>query len=122
MSYLDPLTERQRTVYEFIRDKIRNRGYGPTVREIGQEFKISSPNGVVCHLKALEKKGLITREPNMSRAIQLCAEPLRRWAAPGRPSRRRGHARGHRAARSGWTLPTSFSRRTTLSWKSRAIR
>ncbi len=68
------LTDRQRAVYEFIRDKIRNRGYGPTVREIGSKFGISSPNGVMCHLKALEKKGLITREPNMSRAIQLTDE------------------------------------------------
>lgn len=65
------LTDRQRAVYEFIRDKIQNRGYGPTVREISREFGIKSPNGVVCHLKALEKKGLITREPNMSRAIEL---------------------------------------------------
>ena len=64
------------TFIVFIRDKIRNRGYGPTVREIGEEFDINSPNGVVCHLKALEKKGLITREPNMSRAIQLMAEPI----------------------------------------------
>jgi repressor LexA len=71
MPQTDQLTKRQRAVYEFIRDKIQNRGYGPTVREIGQRFRISSPNGVMCHLKALEKKGLITREPNMSRAIQL---------------------------------------------------
>jgi repressor LexA len=68
---LDSLTSRQREVYEFIRDKIRNRGYGPTVREIGEYFEIASPNGVMCHLKALEKKGIISREPNMSRAIQL---------------------------------------------------
>jgi repressor LexA len=71
----DQMTERQRHVYEFIRDKIRNRGYGPTVREIGENFGIKSPNGVMCHLKALEKKGVITRERNMSRAIQLAAEP-----------------------------------------------
>lgn len=68
---LDQLTKRQKEVFEFIRDKIDNRGYGPTVREIGEHFGIRSPNGVMCHLKALEKKGLITREPNMSRAIQL---------------------------------------------------
>jgi len=68
------LTQRQRAVYEFIREKIRSRGYGPTVREIGEHFKIRSPNGVMCHLKALEKKELITREPNMSRAIQLSTE------------------------------------------------
>jgi repressor LexA len=74
MNDLDKLTERQREVYDFIRDKIRSRGYGPTVREIGAHFKISSPNGVMCHLKALEKKGLINREPNMSRAIMLTTD------------------------------------------------
>ena len=68
---MEQLTKRQKAVFEFIRDKIVNRGYGPTVREIGERFKISSPNGVMCHLRALEKKGLITREPNRSRAIQL---------------------------------------------------
>lgn len=74
MPSLDTLTTRQREVYDFIREKIRSRGYGPTVREIGTHFKISSPNGVMCHLKALEKKGLIHREPNMSRAIMLATE------------------------------------------------
>ena len=75
MSELDVLTKRQRAVYDFIREKIVSRGYGPTVREIGEKFEISSPNGVMCHLKALEKKGLISREPNMSRAIQLTQDP-----------------------------------------------
>lgn len=65
------LTRRQREIYDFLRDKIMNRGYGPTVREIGTHFNIRSPNGVMCHLKALERKGLIIREQNMSRAIQL---------------------------------------------------
>ncbi|MCA9246083.1 MAG: transcriptional repressor LexA [Planctomycetales bacterium] len=74
MSPLDQLTPRQREIFDFIRDKIENRGYGPTVREIGDHFEIRSPNGVMCHLKALEKKGLITREANMSRAIQLTEE------------------------------------------------
>lgn len=82
MSHLDLLTKRQKAVYEFVRDKIRNRGYGPTVREIGKKFTISSPNGVMCHLRALEKKGLITREPNMSRAIQLAAEPIEEVGLP----------------------------------------
>jgi repressor LexA len=65
------LTKRQQEIYEFLRDRIHNRGYGPTVREIGIHFNIRSPNGVMCHLKALEKKGLIDRESNMSRAIRL---------------------------------------------------
>lgn len=77
MSVLDQMTQRQRAVYDFIRDKITNRGYGPTVREIGEHFQISSPNGVMCHLKALEKKGLIRRSPNKSRAIELTREAVR---------------------------------------------
>jgi repressor LexA len=80
--FTDCLTKRQKAVYEFIRDKIRGRGYGPTVREIGEAFDISSPNGVMCHLKALEKKGLIIREPNMSRAIQLAKEPAEMRGLP----------------------------------------
>lgn len=74
------LTARQKEIYEFLRDKILNRGYGPTVREIGNHFGIRSPNGVMCHLKALEKKGLISRESHMSRAIQLSDTPQNRMS------------------------------------------
>src|SRR5436309_9106492 len=65
------LTERQKEIYEFIRERIEGRGFGPTVREIGEGFEIKSPNGVMCHLKALEKKGLIKRTGFRARAIQL---------------------------------------------------
>jgi repressor LexA len=65
------LTDRQQSVYDMIRSLIVKRGYGPTVREIGEHFGIKSPNGVMCHLRALERKGLITRSPNKSRAIEL---------------------------------------------------
>jgi len=82
MDLFENVTERQRAVYEFIRDLIRGRGYGPTVREIGEEFGINSPNGVVCHLRALEKKGLINREANRSRAITLAAEPVEERGLP----------------------------------------
>ncbi|MFP6666773.1 MAG: transcriptional repressor LexA [Pirellulales bacterium] len=70
---MEDLTKKQRRVYEFIREKIQSRGYGPTVREIGGHFDIRSPNGVMCHLKALERKGVISRAKNMSRAIRLTA-------------------------------------------------
>ena len=76
------LTDRQREIYEFIRNKIEQRGYGPTVREIGDGFGIKSPNGVMCHLKALEKKGLIIREEHAARAIQLVDQ---RRASDGLP-------------------------------------
>lgn len=68
------LTDRQQQVYDLIRSLIVKRGYGPTVREIGEEFGIKSPNGVMCHLKAIERKGLIRRSPNKSRAIELTHE------------------------------------------------
>ncbi len=76
MNYADSLmnrtlTPRQQQVYDFIREKIVARGFGPTVREIGDFLQISSPNGVVCHLKALERKGVIHRMANKSRAIEL---------------------------------------------------
>src|SRR6195256_2559731 len=71
MTDFSQLTERQKEIYDFIEEKIESRGYGPTVREIGLAFDIKSPNGVMCHLKALEKKGLITREEHSARAIQL---------------------------------------------------
>src|SRR5215468_100503 len=84
------LTDRQREIYDFIRDKIESRGYGPTVREIGEAFAIKSPNGVMCHLKALEKKGLIKREGFQARAIQLIdhkpfSAGVPMWSATGVP-------------------------------------
>jgi repressor LexA len=71
MPNLNTLTHRQREIYEFIKDKIESRGYGPTVREIGDAFHIKSPNGVMCHLTALVRKGLILRQGKSARAIQL---------------------------------------------------
>src|ERR1700682_3906582 len=71
MTDMSHLTDRQREIYEFIKNKIESRGYGPTVREIGEAFGIQSPNGVMCHLNALVKKGLIIRQGGRARAIQL---------------------------------------------------
>lgn len=83
MSERRSLTRKQQQIYDFIKDKILNRGYGPTVREIGQHFGIRSPNGVMCHLKALEKKEMITRDERMSRAITLTDAPqLKRTSLP----------------------------------------
>jgi repressor LexA len=76
------LTPRQKEIYDFIREKIETRGYGPTVREIGEAFDIKSPNGVMCHLKALVKKGLIDRTKNRARAIQLKDYRLPRQGLP----------------------------------------
>ena len=53
------LTARQQQIYEFLKDKILNRGYGPTVREIGAEFGIRSPNGVMFGLLILIRYCLV---------------------------------------------------------------
>ncbi|MDO4569741.1 MAG: hypothetical protein Q4D38_05110 [Planctomycetia bacterium] len=65
------LTKRQRAVLDFIKECICERGIAPTIREIGDEFGIHSPNGVVGHLLALQRKGFIERKTNSSRAILL---------------------------------------------------
>src|ERR1700756_5084685 len=82
------LTERQREIYDFIKGKIESRGYGPTVREIGSAFEIKSPNGVMCHLKALEKKGFIVRDGKSARAIR----PMNRRSRLGLPFKGLGAA------------------------------
>lgn len=63
------LTDKQEKVLRYICRSIADTGRQPTIREIGLRFKIRSPNGVVCHLKALEKKGLIKRKPGLTGLI-----------------------------------------------------
>ena len=66
----EALTQRQREILEFISASIVERGYPPTLREIGEHFNIRSTNGVNDHLKALEKKGHLRREDLKSRAMR----------------------------------------------------
>ncbi len=66
-----PLTKRQRSVYEFIESYIHEKGFGPTVREIAEAVNLSSPSTVHVHLKTLEEKGYIVRDPLKSRSIAL---------------------------------------------------
>jgi repressor LexA len=66
----EPLTEKQQLVFDFIRSSITERGYPPTLREIGEHFRIRSTNGVNDHLKALERKGYLQREELKSRALR----------------------------------------------------
>jgi repressor LexA len=64
------LTERQREILDYISSSIDQRGFPPTLREIGQHFGIRSTNGVNDHLKALEKKGFLSRDGLKSRAMR----------------------------------------------------
>ncbi len=65
------LTKRQEQTLEFIRRSIEERGYPPTLREIGEYMGIRSTNGVNDHLRALERKGYLRREDMKSRALKL---------------------------------------------------
>jgi repressor LexA len=65
------LTDRQRQVLEFIDTEQRERGYPPSVREIGEAVGLSSSSTVHAHLAALQDKGYLTRDPTKPRAIEI---------------------------------------------------
>ncbi|CAI2716958.1 transcriptional repressor LexA [Nitrospina watsonii] len=86
------LTRRQKEIHQFIESHIRQRGYAPSIMEIAKQFQLSSPATVHKHLSHLEAKGLIRRQQNQSRAIELVEDlqsaleyPLLGTIAAGRP-------------------------------------
>jgi len=74
---MQKLTERQKAVLDFIVESIHDRGYPPTLREIGNHLGIRSTNGVNDHLRALERKGYLTREDMKSRTLRPTPDLLR---------------------------------------------
>ena len=70
------LTKRQEQTLDFIRKSIEERGYPPTLREIGEYMGIRSTNGVNDHLRALERKGYLRREDMKSRALKLVEDAM----------------------------------------------
>lgn len=69
------LTERQRSVLEFIEFHMRDRGYPPSVREIGSYIGVASPSTVHSHLKTLQREGYLHRDPSKPRAIRVVWDP-----------------------------------------------
>jgi repressor LexA len=67
---MQKLTQRQKMVLEFIQTTIDTDGYPPTLREIGNFMGIRSTNGVNDHLRALERKGYLTRKDMKSRTLR----------------------------------------------------
>jgi len=65
------LTGRQRAVLECIRASLDERGYPPTMREIGAAVGLTSPSSVKHQLEALERKGYVRRDPNRPRALEI---------------------------------------------------
>ncbi|MCP4581381.1 MAG: transcriptional repressor LexA [candidate division Zixibacteria bacterium] len=68
------LTPRQREIFEYIKESVVEMGRPPSLREIGERFKINSTNGVRSVLEALERKGYIRRNRYLSRGIEILKE------------------------------------------------
>lgn len=77
------LTKRQREIYEYLKEHISSKGYAPSIEEIGTHFQLSSPATVHKHLSHLEGKGLIKKQHNLSRAIELVEESLPEYPVLG---------------------------------------
>jgi repressor LexA len=67
----EELTPRQRRILEFIGETVRDRGYPPTVREIGEAVGLTSSSSVHSQLANLERKGLLHKDATKPRAIQI---------------------------------------------------
>ena len=81
------LTARQRQVLDFIDAEVRERGYPPSVREIGEAVGLSSPSTVHAHLAALQDKGYLRRDSSKPRAMEVALDPGSGAAVERRPVR-----------------------------------
>jgi len=68
---MSKLSNRQQAILQFIKNEVRDKGYPPSVREIGEAVGLASSSTVHGHLDRLEKKGLIRRDPTKPRAIEI---------------------------------------------------
>jgi repressor LexA len=68
------ISDRQQQVLDFIRETVGDRGYPPSVREIGEALGLSSPSTVHSHLESLSRAGMIRRDPTKPRAIEILDE------------------------------------------------
>jgi len=71
------MSQRQQAILDFIKASVRERGYPPSVREIGEAVGLASSSTVHGHLDRLEKKGLIRRDPTKPRAIEILDDDSR---------------------------------------------
>lgn len=81
----DGLTMRQRRILDVIRSSVDQRGYPPTLREIGEIVSLTSPSSVAHQLRALERKGFLRRDPNRPRALEAMAVVSGKGYRPAEP-------------------------------------
>jgi repressor LexA len=82
-----PLTQRQHDVLAFIETTVSERGYPPSVREIGSAVGLASPSTVHSHLHTLQRLGYLRRDPTKPRAIEVTADTASGTTAERRPTR-----------------------------------
>lgn len=68
---MEELTNRQNEILKFMKEYIAIKGYPPTVREIGKAVNLSSPSTIHAHLSKLEEKGIIKKDDNKNRALEI---------------------------------------------------
>jgi len=81
----DGLTDRQREILDFIVAQQRDRGYPPSVREIGEAVGLTSPSTVHTHLSTLQRRGFLRRDPTKPRAIEVTYDPASGASIERRP-------------------------------------
>ena len=79
------LTKRQAQIFEFIKRHTSEKGYPPTVRDIGQGVGLTSSSTVHAHLSNLERVGVLRRDPTKPRAMEVIADKAKRLAPSGLP-------------------------------------
>jgi repressor LexA len=87
MSPSTELTQRQHDIIDFIERTVNERGYPPSVREIGQAVGLTSPSTVHSHLATLQRLGYLKRDPTKPRAIEVRYDPNSGAAVEKRPVR-----------------------------------
>lgn len=87
MPMSEQLTARQRGILDVIETSMRDRGYPPSVREIGEAVGLTSPSTVHSHLASLERMGYLKRDPTKPRAMEVRFDPSSGVAIERRPVR-----------------------------------
>src|SRR5438067_3620227 len=79
------LTKRQREIFDFIKRHTHEKGYPPTVRDIGKAIGLTSSSTVHAHLSNLERAGVLRRDPTKPRAMEVLVDKAKRIAPAGLP-------------------------------------
>ncbi len=81
------LSTKRKQILDCISDSVRDRGYPPSVREIGESVGLTSSSTVHAHLAVLQREGYLRRDPTKPRAIEVCFDPSSKVIVDARPLR-----------------------------------